>query len=104
MLNKDLLYKSATPMKLILVYSLVQKIKPPIKNRRRKLFIINYKIIHSGLAIHTRQKLRIVFCSLHVFQQRINRFFRIHIGHMLTQNPHALEGIFIQQQIITPGR
>jgi hypothetical protein len=55
------------------------------------------------LSIHTNQKLVVVFGVLHVFQEGIHGLLRVHVGQMISQNPHALIGDFIYQQIIATG-
>ena len=52
--------------------------------------IVQNKSKFTELAIHANQELVVVFGILHVFQERIHGFFRVHIRQMISQNPHSL--------------
>lgn len=64
MLNKDLLYKGATPMKL----NRITKACNINKTAPDKSGAVHYKLPVIKLSVHTCQELCIIFCSLHVLQ------------------------------------
>src|SRR5690348_3014922 len=57
----------------------------------------------SCLPVHGSEKLLVALGSTHAFEQFIHGFFCVHVCEVNPQKIHALEHIFIQEEIITAG-
>lgn len=51
------------------------------------------------LRIHGEQELVVAAGMLHALVDGVHRLHRIHVGNILTQNPHTVEGGLVLQQV-----
>ena len=56
------------------------------------------------LRIHGEQELVVVASMLHALVDGVHRLHRIHVGNILTQNPHTVEGGLVLQQVVATSR
>ena len=56
------------------------------------------------LRIHGEQELVVVAGMLHALVDGVHRLHRIHVGNILTQNPHTVEGGLVLQQVVATSR
>lgn len=52
------------------------------------------------LRIHAHQELLVVFCLLQTVFHKIHCFDRIHVRQVFAENPHAVEGSLVKQQVV----
>ena len=55
------------------------------------------------LRIHGEQELVVAAGMLHALVDGVHRLHRIHVGNILTQNPHTVEGSLVEQQVVAAG-
>jgi len=72
----------------------IDKKKVEMHNRAFLPFLCIWK---NGLSVHWNKKLIIVFCTFQTVFQKFHGFHRIHVSQVTTQNPHAVQGIFVEQ-------
>ena len=56
------------------------------------------------LRIHGEQELVVAAGMLHALVDGVHRLHRIHVGNILTQNPHTVEGGLVLQQVVATSR
>lgn len=53
-----------------------------------------------NLSVHRSQELHIIECLFHALLDKFHSLHRVHIGQVLTQDPHTVHGVFILQQVV----
>ena len=56
------------------------------------------------LRIHGEQELVVAAGMFHALVDGVHRLHRIHVGNVLTQNPHTVESGLVLQQVVATGR
>ena len=55
------------------------------------------------LAVHAQQELFVVFGILHLGFYEIECLYGVHVGQNLAQDPHAVQGLSVLQQVVATG-
>ena len=79
----------------------IKKLPPTFYGRKWKLL---YNIcMQLLLTVHAHQEFVVVFGLLQTVFYEVHGFYRIHVGKVLAENPHAVQCLLVLQQVIAAG-
>ena len=55
------------------------------------------------LTVHAHQEFVVVFGLLQTVFYEVHGFYRIHVGKVLAENPHAVQCLLVLQQVVAAG-